>query len=241
MGSMDQSESSRDFWMVKQGHSEPVLWHLPSWKCVYWHGLKWVFPVPDSLHRSFFKSHSDLHIIKQNYFACGLCSCCSNLVFLCSFSHSLPFSTPFLLSSPPFPFCVWSSLLSSLLLPSSCSPPSPFCGFVFPPSGVQMTILVIAVKPPLWPVSTVCPFLLPVCLCACLSDCLLTSCMLRMRWMHECLCVSPCLFTPYCVSILLFCWFDSSGTSKMQMRWELKPSERFTFFSHLLKFIVKDP
>lgn len=32
-----------------------------------------------------------------------------------------------------------------------------------------MTIPVNAVKPPLWPVSTVCPFLLPVCLFVCLS------------------------------------------------------------------------
>lgn len=48
-----------------------------------------------------------------------------------------------------------------------------FCLF---PSGVQMTLLVIAVKPTLWPVSTVCPFLL---LSVCLSVSLV--CMLKLE------------------------------------------------------------
>ncbi len=105
----------------------------------------------------------------------GVVLCCSNCMFLCSrLSLSLSISLFLLMSPSPPPLPSHSFLL-----------PLWVC---FPPSGVQMTIPVIAVKPPLWPVSTVCPFLLPVCL----SICLLRRCMLAMMCVHVhvCLCLS---------------------------------------------------
>lgn len=64
--------------------------------------------------------------------------------------HTLLFTPPSIPLSP-----------DDLLLtpqPSSTTSSLSFCGFCFSPSGVQMTLLVIAVKPTLWPVSTVCQF-----------------------------------------------------------------------------------
>lgn len=66
-------------------------------------------------------------------------------------------------SLPPLPLCPPLTLFYTFhLCPSPSSLSS--CGFCFFPSGVQMTLLVIAVKPTLWPVSTVCQFpLLSLC------------------------------------------------------------------------------
>lgn len=79
-----------------------------------------------------------------------------------SFPPSSPFLTHTLLFTPPLPS------LSFCFLPLSHSPTTLllplFLWLCFFPSGVQMTLLVIAVKPTLWPVSTVCQFpLLSLC------------------------------------------------------------------------------
>ncbi len=107
---------------------------------------------------------------------------CSNCMFLCS-RLSLSLSLFLLMSPSPLPLPSRSFLL-----------PLWVC---FPPSGVQMTIPVNAVKPPLWPVSTVCPFLLPVCL----SVCLLWSCMLAMMCVCMYMSASVC---PFRVFILVY-------------------------------------
>lgn len=151
---------------------------------------------------------------------CSACGLCSTVLIQCFSAPSLSLSfsllrskcslslflSPYTLSPllSLFPLCVWPSPPPPLL-PLPVVPSFSFCGFVFPPSGVQMTILVIAVKPPLWPVSTVCPFLLPVCLSVCvwLSVCSGAACW---RW-DDCMlsvCLSVRLSTPYCVSILCF-------------------------------------
>lgn len=85
--------------------------------------------------------------------------------FLCfplSFSFFAPLSIAFLFSL----FCSFFLSLFS------------FLWFCFLPLGVQMTLLAIAVKPTLWPVSTVCPFLLLSVSAACWSCCVMSSLLL---------------------------------------------------------------
>ena len=123
--------------------------------------------------------------------ASAVCSCAVVLILCLSPSlplpllhffsyHTLLITPPSLSLSPPLPL----SLSPPLSLPLSHSlvllpflflthpPPSSslslslslFLWLCFSPSGVQMTLLVIAVKPTLWPVSTVCQLpLLSLC------------------------------------------------------------------------------
>lgn len=130
-----------------------------------WHEMTWaLFPQVQTPPVTSERWH---HQVEQ---LTGVVLCCSNCMFLCSrLSLSLLF---LLMSLSPLPPPSRSFLL-----------PLRVC---FPSSGVQMTIPVNAVKPPLWPVSTVCPFLLPVCL----SICLLWSCTLATMCVH----VRVCLF-----------------------------------------------
>lgn len=87
-----------------------------------------------------------------------LCFCCTSLC-CCPNVLSAFFSPSLSLLLSPSPFSLASFLSARHSLPFSF-----FLWFCLLPSGVQMTLLVIAVKPTLWPVSTVWPFLLSVCL-----------------------------------------------------------------------------
>lgn len=101
----------------------------------------------------------------------GLCGsrCCSCSNFMFSLLSSLFLSF----------FCSSSCCISPLfMLYSFFLSFFSFLWFCFLPSGVQMTLLVIAVKPTLWPVSTVCPFLLLSVSAACWSCCVMSSLLL---------------------------------------------------------------
>lgn len=99
---------------------------------------------------------------------CGpWCCSCSNFMFsLLSSLFSLYFCLSFCCISP---LVMFYSFFLSLFS---------FLWFCFLPSGVQMTLLAIAVKPTLWPVSTVCPFLLLSVSAACWSCCVMSSLLL---------------------------------------------------------------
>lgn len=107
--------------------------------------------------------HAHDGVIQREHSASAVCRC--SVVLILCLSSSLP---PLL---PPFPsfslFLTHTVLFTPLSPPLFSSflslfhhplPPSLFLRLCFFPSGVQMTLLVIAVKPTLWPVSTVCQF-----------------------------------------------------------------------------------
>lgn len=125
----------------------------------------------------------------ERFGLCGpWCCSCSNFMFsLLLFSFSL------LLFCPSF-FCI-----SPLFIFYSFLSPFFFLWFCFLPSGVQMTLMAIAVKPTLWPVSTVCPFLL----------------------LSVCLSVSAACWSCFVVSSLLFSNGGCSATCSNRRRHQL--------------------
>lgn len=110
-------------------------------------------------------------VIHGNTLLSAVCSCAVVLILCLPPSLPVPPSLP--LSLLTFFLCILSFTLhpcplSSCFLSLSHSSTTLllplFLWLCFFPSGVQMTLLVIAVKPTLWPVSTVCQFpLLSLC------------------------------------------------------------------------------
>lgn len=155
--------------------------------------------------------------------------CCSNSVFLCSLSlflslsslNALSLPTPFLLSS--LSSCYVSGPLPLLLSsPFLLFPPSPFVG-LFSLHQVSKWLY-------WWSLSNlrygqflqyVHFFFLSVCLC--LTVCSGAACW----WWDDCMlsvCLSVCLSTPYCVSILCFVGLAHQfhGNRSSQMKNEAK-------------------